>query len=266
MKKDFKIDINDKCGVSYHNISEPFPMFYTSDMFVIVIESGKGKIIINDKEFLYKENSVFAASFTDYFLINPEEQTGLYKFEFSFSLLKTDVGRVISIDLFPDEIKVSEEDALTVKRLCDMIVSEIEEECQKPSVLFINSVVEQVIICTLSNMINRKKSDERIMTALVYMYENFRANIIKEEVADASGISRQIFGSFFYESTGVRFKECLKNIRLNYCMKLIKCTNMNFTDICFESGFNSSQYFSSSFKGRFGVSPKGVKRDNIIIF
>ena len=44
------------------------------------------------------------------------------------------------------------------------------------------------------------------------------------------------------------FKDFLKNIRLNYSMKLAKCTNMSFTDICYESGFNSSQYYSTLFK------------------
>ena len=86
MRKEFSMNAADKCGVAYYNITKAFPVFYTSDLFIVVIEYGCGKVIINDKEFSYRENSVFAASFTDYFSVIPEEETGLYKFEFSFSI------------------------------------------------------------------------------------------------------------------------------------------------------------------------------------
>lgn len=259
MKKDFKLNINDKCGVSYHNVTVPFPMFYTSDMYIVYIESGSGKVIVNDKEFTYQKDSFFAASFTDYFILLPETDTGMYKFEFPFSILKTDVEKVIAIDLFPDEVNVSNDDVQLVHRFCEILLSEIDEQDSDAVLSFVNSIIEAVIVCVLSNMQSRK-IDERMKDALIYMYENFRSNIVKEDVADAAGISKQIFGPCFYENIGIHFKEYLKNIRLNYSMKLVKCTNMNFTDICFESGFNSSQYFSKVFKMRFGVSPRRVER------
>ena len=263
MKKDFKLNIDDKCGVSYHTVTMPFPIFYAPDMYIVIIESGSGKIIINDKEYPYGKDSFFAASFTDYFSVIPETETGFYKFEFPCSTLETDMEKVIAVDLFPDEINVSKEDVDTIHNMCRIILSEIKAPESYASSLFLNSIIEAVVVCILSN-IKARKIDERIKNALVYMYENFRSNIVKEDVADAIGISKRSFGPCFYENIGIHFKEYLNNIRLNYCMKLVKCTNMTLTDICFEAGFNSSQYFSSIFKAQFGISPKGVKRDNIV--
>jgi len=56
----------------------------------------------------------------------PETDTGMYKFEFPFSILKTDVEKVIAIDLFPDEVNVSNDDVQLVHRFCEILLSEID--------------------------------------------------------------------------------------------------------------------------------------------
>ncbi len=236
----------------------------TLDMYILYIKDGLGKVVINDKEYSYEKNSFFAASFTDYFLISPDTFTSMVKIEFSFDFFKSDMGEIVAIDSFPDKIDVID-DLKIIDSLYSFVCDEYDKTTDDYELIFTKSIIEQLIICVLSNMTAKNKSSEKIRRAVVYIYENFRSEMSKEDVADYADISYQAFGAFFYESMNIHFKDFLKNIRLNYSMKLAKCTSMSFTDICYESGFNSSQYFSTLFKERFGISPKGIRNVNKVI-
>lgn len=253
-----------KIKMTLCEISAPVSFLDTLDMYILYIKKGSGKVTINDKEFYYEGNSFFAASFTDYFLIVPDSLSDIVKIEFSFAFFKSDMGKIVAIDLFPDKIHIFK-DLDIINNLYDFVCEEDEKSHNEYDLIFKKSIIEQLIICILSNMTVKNKNSEKIRNAVVYIYENFRTEITKEDVADYSDISYQAFGAFFYENMNIHFKDFLKNIRLNYSMKLAKCTNMSFTDICYESGFNSSQYFSTLFKERFGVSPKGIRNVNKVI-
>ena len=244
--------------------SSPVSFLDTLDMYILYIKKGHGKVTINDREFSYEENSFFAASFTDYFHIVPESFTDIVKIEFSFAFFKSDMGKIVAIDLFPDKIHILK-DLDIINKLYDFICEEDEKNNNEYDLVFKKSIIEQLIVCILSNMTAKNKNSEKIRNAVVYIYENFRSEILKEDVADYADISYQAFGAFFYENMNIHFKDFVKIIRLNYSMKLAKCTSMSFTDICYESGFNSSQYFSTLFKERFGVPPKGIRNKNKVI-
>lgn len=254
-----KFNVNSEYKMLYNVINEPLTLFDTSDIYIVYFKTGRGQFSVNNKEYPYIPDSVFVASFTDLCTINPSEESEIYVLEFSFDFIKSEYGKIVPIDSFPAKIIVSEADKEIVKSLFDMICNDSGSDDLYN--IYSSGVFEQIIVCLLSNMTEFKFFDPGIRSAIVYIYENFRTNITKDEVANASGISSQSFGADFYKYSGIHFKEYLNNIRLNYAMKLIRCTDMNFTDICYECGFNSSQYFSFMFKEYFGVSPKNIRKE-----
>lgn len=255
------IDVNTRYKVSYGFLEKETTLFDTSDIYIVFCKKGSGDIFINNDKYIYKENTAFVALFTDHCIVSPHETSEVFVFEFSFDIIDSDFGKIVPIDSFPAEITVEAYDKATIENLIDMILEE-RDISDEYSEIYFSGVFEQIIVCLLSNMPVSQISNPKIRKAIAYIYENFRTNITKEEIADISDISYQSFGSEFYKYMGMHFKEYLNNIRLNYSMKLIRCTDMNFTDICYECGFNSSQYFSHMFKEYFGVSPKNIRKDS----
>ena len=78
-----------------------------------------------------------------------------------------------------------------------------------------------------------------------------------EEMADECGISRTQFSTLCKAITNQSPMSKLTNLRLEKAVELMaSSTQMSITDICFECGFNSSQYFARRFVERFGAAPK----------
>lgn len=96
------------------------------------------------------------------------------------------------------------------------------------------------------------------------MEANFRYNLSLEEYAklchrSLSSFKRE-FQAQFRESPG----KWLLQRRLEYSAKLLQSTQMNVTEVAFESGFEDVSHFSRVFKERFGVPPVAYRRDSSV--
>jgi AraC-like DNA-binding protein/CheY-like chemotaxis protein len=59
---------------------------------------------------------------------------------------------------------------------------------------------------------------------------------------------------------GISVSEHIINIRLEKSKELLLNTNQNISEIAYAVGFSSPNYFSTSFKNKYGVSPKEYKK------
>ena len=57
------------------------------------------------------------------------------------------------------------------------------------------------------------------------------------------------------EISGQSLGDFIRDIRLNKAAYLLKHTDMNITEIIYETGFGSNSHFSKVFKNKFGVTP-----------
>ena len=62
-------------------------------------------------------------------------------------------------------------------------------------------------------------------------------------------------GERFKEEMGVSINTYLMETRLTYARNLLNSGNLDIKELAYQSGFNSTTYFSTSFKKRYGVSP-----------
>ena len=62
--------------------------------------------------------------------------------------------------------------------------------------------------------------------------------------------------------TGFSPLNYLINIRISEAIKLLKQTETNLTDIALDTGFYSSQHFSTTFKKLTGYTPSQFRKDN----
>ena len=97
---------------------------------------------------------------------------------------------------------------------------------------------------------------ETIERAKDYMLKRFDAEMSLHDIARAAYVSDYHFSRIFRAFTSVSPYGYLIHIRLNHAAMLLRNTSHSVTQICFDSGFNHFPHFVSTFKRRFGVSPR----------
>jgi len=114
---------------------------------------------------------------------------------------------------------------------------------------------------TVDSLLQRGPVTETIYSEVIsnarrYIHENFSRKISIDEIARHCCMSQYHFSRIFKIHTSVAPHQYLLQLRLRHAEKLIKYTDLPITDICFISGFNSLDYFSTAFAKKYKISPK----------
>jgi AraC-like DNA-binding protein len=83
-----------------------------------------------------------------------------------------------------------------------------------------------------------------------------------EEMAALFGLGTTAFTEKVKNYTGFSPLNYLINIRISEAIKLLKRPDVNFTSIALETGFYSSQHFSTTFKKLTGYTPGQFRKQN----
>jgi AraC family transcriptional regulator len=94
-----------------------------------------------------------------------------------------------------------------------------------------------------------------IERAKEYLFENFTNDISLHELAQYCYVSPFHFVRLFKQVCTYSPFHYLQQIRLKHAETLLRTTDLPITDVCFRSGFNRLDYFSSSFTKKFALSP-----------
>ncbi len=96
----------------------------------------------------------------------------------------------------------------------------------------------------------------QLQPALVYIQSHFRESITLEDVSETIHFSAAHFSRLFHKNIGMSYRDYVLNLRLSYAFSLLHNPDMKVYEACFQSGFNSPEYFSRAFKKKFGISPE----------
>ena len=88
-----------------------------------------------------------------------------------------------------------------------------------------------------------------------YIEENLGEHITVQEIADHLGYSTRQTHSIIKNSTGFTPHAYLVHLRMSKACELLRNTDKRITDIALDTGFASSQHFSSVFKRYMDCSP-----------
>ena len=80
-----------------------------------------------------------------------------------------------------------------------------------------------------------------------------------EDLARSLTISRVQLYRKVKAMLGISVSDHINNMRLDKSKELLKKADLNISEIAYAVGFSSPNYFSTSFKNKFGVSPKEYK-------
>jgi len=125
---------------------------------------------------------------------------------------------------------------------------------------WISTALNEFIELVYSLQDARKVS--QIRPAINYIDANYNKPITLADVAKASHLSISRLAHIFKEQMGITIIDYLTSVRIERAKQLLLATDQNCTEICFEVGYNNQSYFTRTFKGLVGMTPRKFKDRN----
>ncbi len=233
------------------------------------LEEGKSKMFVDTKLYSLSEGSlVFIKSGRIHKTLsgdnNTHVRTVLMFPDSAITELKRSGDGELSFDSF-DSIIIHVPEIMQGR--VKQMFKEIESELSAPdcmSEIMIRGVLSTLLIQMLRRYSRQSYEyrsdqdtlDEVIRNAIDYIRMNFSADITLSKTADYVHMSSTYFSKKFKKETGIGFKEYLCKFRLHKAEDMLKSPDfVSITDVAAKCGFSDSNYFATTFKGEYGVSP-----------
>ena len=238
--------------------------------YEIDIECGDGRIYTyNDKTYKLKRGDVLVRA--------PGSEVAAFGLQKSylltldFSSCKNDVmySRNVPGEIAPltDNELICELPDVLHPRNPYMLFELYEKLIQTPSLSSsaAHSLVDEIIFILNAEVAHKKYMHEKngndVMEKVInYMGQNLSNRITLDELAEVANFEKSYFIRFFKKESGMPPFKMLKEMRLARASDLIVSTEMKICDVASSLGYNTTSFFISEYKKRFGVTPSSHRQ------
>ena len=105
------------------------------------------------------------------------------------------------------------------------------------------------------------KNQDRMLTMLAYIQENYQRKLTLPEIAQASAISPRECLRCFQQAIRQSPMEYMIEYRVQAAVKLLETTDLPVTEIAIRTGWNSSSYFAKMFHRICGKTPNACRKE-----
>jgi AraC-like DNA-binding protein len=130
----------------------------------------------------------------------------------------------------------------------------------------VNHLIDSLLIIFARQSTRQAGSRRDFSRTFMDLEQTLRKNLAHqwtvEEMAALFGLGTTAFTEKVKNHTGFSPLHYLINIRISEAIKLLKRPDVNFTNIALETGFYSSQHFSTTFKKLTGYTPGQFRKRN----
>ena len=224
-----------------------------------IVVSGRGKTVINGKEYALKRGECFFLTPQDLHYVEYYEKTDMITLHFSAGSTEIQyINRVMNGG--EKAVSVSDKDMEKLTVLCELIKKENSEKNKNNE--YISHLFESVLLVLakyVSSPYDLKIHPPHVQKAIMYIQSHFSENPSLEEVADMMFLNKCYFATLFKKHVGKSFKEYLKCIKLDYAAGLLRTTLLPVTEVASRSGYGSISNFNREFKSFFNISPTQMR-------
>lgn len=132
---------------------------------------------------------------------------------------------------------------------------------------FIKAYIEQLSAILLrsgvvsDHYLSDKQADlKKLMPIISYISENYQKKITLDDLCEVSNFSKFYLCKLFKKNLGVSTTEYINFVRCAIAERQILNSDKNISEIVYEIGFASTQYFNRMFKLYYGYTPTAYKR------
>ncbi|WP_400243670.1 AraC family transcriptional regulator [Niallia sp. JL1B1071] len=240
---------------------------------IMYVTTGSCEITVNNQKLLLKEKEfIFLDSFIPHTLL-VNQQCTLLNIEF---LVGTDIN---DFDLEPlknasesyqeiSSIKpvfiVSNDSrslGYAIKDLINLMTTAHSNTSSEFT--FLTNILFQRMILELFHALATEKSAKGmhyINKAIAFIQHNLEDDLSVPKIAGEVGINKSYLHKLFKDYTSYSIGEFISKKRLERACFLLINSNKSITEIAFQTGFNSRQYFSNTFEKNFSMSPRNYRK------
>lgn len=142
---------------------------------------------------------------------------------------------------------------------------------KQPSTLEMDDLVLQLVEKVMHTLGNKPKVEplpeslkrhhlNTIESARDYLFQNFSKDISLQQLAEHCCVSLFHFSRIFKSVMNCSPHQYLKEIRLNHAQLLLQSTELSVGEVALQSGFNSPEHFTTTYRQRFKVNPTELRR------
>ena len=102
-----------------------------------------------------------------------------------------------------------------------------------------------------------------LLAALEKMETTIENPLSRQAIARLVGVSPRHLDRLFAARLDTGFLETYRHMRLDHAQRLLEQSPMSVSEIAFATGFSSASHFSRAFQRRFGISPKGARKQSV---
>ncbi len=102
-------------------------------------------------------------------------------------------------------------------------------------------------------------NSRRIEKVMQFINSKFNKPITLGEAAQIANMTESAFSRFFKLRTGVKFIDCLTDIRLGHASRMLIDTTKTISEIAYSCGFNNISNFNRIFRKKKGCTPKELR-------
>lgn len=119
----------------------------------------------------------------------------------------------------------------------------------------------QITIGEISNLQSKNKMFDSILS---YVQRNVMQDITLRDISNACACSESTVSHLFKEYTNQSVKKYMNELKIKQSEKLLLTTSLPISNIATLCGFSDSNYFSTVFKKKFGLSPAKFRVKNTL--
>lgn len=129
-----------------------------------------------------------------------------------------------------------------------------------------NHLIDELLISLIRQLTSQDTKRRDFPQSFLQLEQLLRDNLSHQWTVEEMAVTVRLGISAFTEKvknyTGFPPLNYLINIRISEAIKLLKRTDLTLTDIALDTGFYSSQHFSTTFKKITGYTPSQFKKNN----
>ena len=131
------------------------------------------------------------------------------------------------------------------------------------------NLLSEIWLCLLDEIKNaepniyhpQQKNQDRILTMISFIQENFSEKLTLEDIADSAAVSTRECLRCFKSAIHQSPMDYLIEYRVRTAKKMLETTDLSITDIALRCGFNSNSYFTKLFHRICGKTPNAYRKE-----
>jgi len=131
----------------------------------------------------------------------------------------------------------------------------------------VNQLIDELLILIARQLTQQNDSRRDFPKTFLQLEQTLRQRLYYQwtvdEMAALVGLGTTAFNEKVKNFTGFSPLNYLINIRISEAIKLLKRQDVSVTDIALDTGFYSSQHFSTTFKRLTGFTPSEFRKNNL---